>query len=394
MFRAFPNTFAVTLIFFVTGFLFAVSATGAPSSVEIAPDFNQIGFYRVAAISSPVEIGFPERNAQTILSEARWAAKNHAAVILFPELSLTGYTAEDLFHTQDLLKRVRQSIKTILTESKEMKQVIVVGAPYGTTDGRLYNVAFVIAQGKIVGAIPKTHLPNYNEFYERRWFDGGGDVDEQIDDTLLGSFTLSTNQLFRINDMVLAVEICEDLWAPISPGTRHALKGANVILNLSASNELVGKARYRRDLVRHMSAHLNAAYVYASSGPTESTKDLVFGGHILIAENGVLLAEGERYKFNGERVIADIDVDKLLHERIKNRTLGGQKEPLTYKTHNLSGSIETRLSELKRTFTKTPFVPDDDFELDTRSLEIINIQAVSLARRLMAARSQSLLIGV
>lgn len=304
-------------------------------------DFNKLGFYRVAAISPKVEIGFPEKNAQIILNEVKWAASQNASVILLPELSLTGYTAEDLFHTEDLLQRVRVSLQKIVVESENLGKVIIVGAPYRTLDGRLYNVAFVISGGKIVGAIPKVHLPNYNEFYEKRWFDTGRDVNEIVEDRILGKFNLSTNQLFRINDMVFGVEICEDLWAPISPGARHTLKGANVIFNLSGSNELVGKAAYRKSLVIHSSSHLNAAYVYASSGPTESTKDLVFGGHILIAENGALLAEGERFKFNGERVFADLDIGKLLHERMKNKTFGAQTESQAYITHNLTEQVNT-----------------------------------------------------
>lgn len=359
----------------------------------IAEDLTGFGYYRVVAVSPPLKIADPVTNARIIWQEVEEADKNGASIILFPELSLTGYTAEDLFGTEDLLTYTKKAILELTRKSAEVEVTIVVGAPYRTLDGRLYNVAFIISQGRIVGVVPKIHLPNYSEFYERRWFVSGGKVEMDIQDSILGNFHLGTRQLFCLGKMVFGVEICEDLWAPRPPSTELALAGANVILNLSASNELVGKSDYRKALVEQQSNRLLAGYVYASSGPTESTKDLVFGGHLMIFENGTKLSEGTRFKLQGEKISADIDVQKLLHERQKNMTFGNQ-DPLEMGFIFQNIPQNRTLLELNRKYSKTPFVPSDLTELGSRAQEIVAIQATGLARRLLAAKVKAMVIGI
>ena len=358
-----------------------------------AEDFTRFGYYRVVAVSPPVKIADPMANAHIIWQEVEEADKTGASIVLFPELGLTGYTAEDLFASEDLLLHTKKAILELTKQSAQSDVTIVVGAPYRTFNGRLYNVAFVISRGKILGAIPKIHLPNYSEFYERRWFVPGDKVEMDIQDPILGSFHLGSKQLFCLGEMVFGVEICEDLWAPLPPSTALALAGANVILNLSASNELVGKSEYRRALVEQQSNRLLTGYVYASSGPTESTKDLVFGGHLMIFENGTKLSEGERFKLQGEKITADIDVQKILHERQKNMTFSNQDSiERSFLFHTISEG--RALPKLERTYSKTPFVPSSAAELNLRAQEIITIQATGLARRLLSAKSKTMIIGV
>ncbi|HYE98839.1 MAG TPA: nitrilase-related carbon-nitrogen hydrolase, partial [Planctomycetota bacterium] len=293
-------------------------------------DYRSLGFLRVAALHPVVRIGEPAANAAAHATAAHQAAVRGASIALFPELGLTGYTCEDLFHSTAVIDGARRAVAALARDTAGLPLTVVAGAPFQAPDGRVYNTAFVLQGGQVRGAIPKIHLPNYGEFYERRWFASGRGVETEVDDPLLGAFRLGARQLFETGGARFAVEICEDLWAPEPPSGAHALAGAAVILNLSASNELVAKADYRRELVRHQSARLNAAYVYVSCGPEESTKDLVYGGHALIAENGVVLAEGPRLVRGGGMLTADVDVEKLLHERSRNRTFAETPAPPGY----------------------------------------------------------------
>src|SRR5687768_17447715 len=208
-------------------------------------DFGKLGFYRVAAVRPPLALGDPAANGRLILEWARRAAERGACLAVFPELALTGYTCEDLFRSDALLERSRDALAALVRATAELPTALVVGGPLPTPDGRLFNAAFVLYRGRVRGAVPKTHLPNYGEFYERRWFASGRDVDVPLD-----GFRLTARQIFEIGALRFVVEICEDLWAPEPPSGGLALAGAQVLLNLSASNELVAKADYRRDLVR------------------------------------------------------------------------------------------------------------------------------------------------
>ncbi|MCI0340769.1 MAG: NAD(+) synthase [Planctomycetales bacterium] len=356
-------------------------------------DWTVHGFHRIAAIAPRVHVADPERNADEILAWARRAAEKDASVALFPELSVTGYTCEDLFQSEALLAGARRALGRLAEESAPLPLALVVGAPWRTPDGRLYDVAFVLHRGKVRGAVPKSHLPNYGEFYERRWFVPGGHLDARVADDVLGEFRLSPRQLFEMGRLVLGIEVCEDLWAPVPPSSAHALAGANLLLNLSASNQGVAKSEYRRDLVRQQSARLLAGYAYVSCGPSESTKDIVFGGDALVAENGVLLAEGPRFEAAGWMTFSDVDVERLLHERARNMTFGTSPVPREGYTVERLGA-PPRLADLGRSFAKTPFVPDDPATVDERAREILSIQSAGLATRLASAGAATAVVGV
>jgi len=355
--------------------------------------FADLGFRRVAAVMPELHLADADRNAATILDWVRRADAESVSVAVFPELCLTGYSCEDLFHQTSLLSRARSALGRLVRDTAGLEVAAVVGAPYRVEDGRVFNCAFVLHGGRVRGAVPKIFLPNYGEYYEHRWFASGRDVRAEVSDPLLGSFSLCAAQLFRLGSILLGVEICEDLWAPVPPSSSRALAGANVIANPSASDELVAKADYRRELVRQQSARLLAGYVYASSGPSESTKDVVFGGHCLAAENGTILAEGARCAFAGQLVTADLDVQKLLHERAHNATFAAAAASATqHDVHDLGG--ERRLPSLRRGYSRTPFVPEEPELLSTRQKEILDIQSVGLARRIQASDSRVAVVGV
>jgi NAD+ synthase (glutamine-hydrolysing) len=361
--------------------------------IKKAVNYNEFGFYRVKTFAPVIELANPQFNAKKIIELAKSSEQDEASVLLFPELGLTGYSCEDLFFYSDLLNQTIKGIKSILDETKHLKSLLVFGAPYQSFDGRLYNCAFVCFQGKILGVIPKSHLPNYNEFYEKRWFTSGLDVHQHIDDKNLGqSFLFSGNQIFRMNQMVVGVEICEDLWAPIPPSSMLALAGANVILNLSASNELIAKSEYRKELIKQQSARINGAYVYASASVYESSKDVVFGGHLVIAENGSLIAENERFSLEDSSLSADLDIDKILLERRKNTTFDSSVCKSDITIHIVNTNLE--LKTLKRTYAKNPFVPNDEKLFEKRASEILTIQSMGLVRRLLATKSKSLVLGL
>lgn len=371
----------------------SLSSSGSPTS-EPAVDWSSHGFVRVAAISPPIHLGQPAANADEI---ARWATQLHgdgASILVFPELSLTGYTCEDLFLTDGLRMGTEAALASLCAQTINLDAVIVVGAPLVIADGRRVNAALVLHRGSIYGAVPKQHLPNAGEFYERRWFVPGFDLSSTAQVPGLTAFPVSPNLIFTFGAARIGVEICEDLWAPDPPSTAIALSGANVVVNPSGSNELVAKADYRRDLVRQQSARTRCAYIYAGSGPTESTKDLVFGGHTLIAENGALIAEGERFALSGAHIVVDIDVSRLDNERARDITWSTAPRPLIG-PRNIPLSPPVRaLTTLGRPLARNPFVPDDPRTRDERAEEILAIQSVGLARRMLAARTDNVVIGV
>ena len=354
--------------------------------------FDQFGFIRCAAFAPPIALADPDANAQTIIERMREAPARQVALALFPELAVTGYTAEDLFFTQQLQDRVRVALASIVVASRQLPLTTVVGAPWAMQDGRLFNCAFVISDGAVLGAVPKQHLPNAGEFYDKRWFVSGAGVDVQVIDAMLGQFRLAMRQLFAVGELRFAIEICEDLWAPQPPGAEHALAGADLILNPSASNELVAKADYRRDLVRMTSAQRVCGYLYASSGPTESTKDVVFGGHLIAAENGTLLGEGERFALAGSELVVEFDWQKLRHDRAQLATFAAAPRPAVYSV--TPGAAPPMLTTLDRTFPQQPFVPNDEHQLEARAQEILAIQSTGLARRLRAVGKPRMVIGL
>ncbi len=354
-------------------------------------DYTELGFVRVAAVAPELSIAEPATNAEKITGHLEALHERGVTVALFPELALTGYSCEDLFFSEQLHAASHSALIALAQAAGEI--VCVVGAPYLLEDGRLLNCAVVISDGAVRAIIPKIAQPNYGEFYERRWFVSGAGVDVAVDDPELGTFRITTNQLLRIGDMRFAVEICEDLWAPEPPGIRHSLAGAELVLNLSASNELVAKADYRRDLVHMASARGICGYLYASSGPLESTKDLVFGGHLIACENGQPLGESARYAFEPQTLIADLDIAKLRHDRMQNTTFTNAPRPAPYHVVDLL-ERPAPVAALERIYAAHPFVPDDEAQFDARAAEILNIQTTGLARRCLAAQTDSLVIGL
>ncbi len=355
-------------------------------------DLRELGFVRVMAAAPQLALARPQDNALVIRDLWQRAAAEQASVLLLPELALTGFSCEDLFLGQTLHAEVRHALDTLRQLTHVGGPALVVGAPWRTLDGQMFNVAFVLADGVVAGAVPKSVLPNYGEFYDWRWFTPGDGVDLQVEDQQLGHFRLTAAQLFSVGPLRVAIELCEDLWAPEPPGVRHALAGADLILNPSASNELVAKAGYRRDLVRMASAQRICGYLYASSGPFESTRDLVFGGHLLAAENGVMLGESDRFVVDGSELLADFDLQLLRHQRLLNSSFRNARRPSAYPLQD-AGSGQP-LQQLLRTIEPHPFVPADEAEIDARAQEILRIQATGLVRRMRSIGEPKLVIGL
>ena len=291
-------------------------------------NFSELGYLRVATATPTLTIGDVDANTAAVLSLANALADQGVALGVFPELCLSGYSAEDLFFSEALLQAVGNALSQLC---QSRLPLLAVGAPWRLADGRLLNCSVFIGNGRVLGMVPKSFLPNYSEFYEQRWFVSGANINETEVNQDLGTFHVRVDQLFQLGPCWVGAEICEDLWAPVSPGTQAALAGASIVCNLSASNELISKADYRRDLVRMTSASNFCAYVYASAGALESTKDVVFGGHCLIAEAGQLLAESERFALTAQTLRADIDLQRLSHDRSQNSTFAQMPRPRAFR---------------------------------------------------------------
>ena len=347
------------------------------------------GFLRVATVAPSVVIANPKKNANRILQKYELLAAAGCSIVLTPELSLTGYSCEDLFLTGDLFDQTKQALLS-LADAVTDSTLLVVGAPLRLDDGRQLNAAVVVANGQILGAVPKLANPNYGEFYEKRWFVSGLNTDATL---TLGkhTFKVAANQLFRVGETLCGIEICEDLWLPQPPSAQHAANGATIILNPSASPEQVAKADYRRDLVRMQSGSCIAAYVYAGASPSESTKDVVHSGHMLIAENAVTLAESQRFDLDS-MLMTDIDWKKLTHERTVNSTFHNISRDPSY--HLVGDRDQKDLSYLLREFERHPFIPTNPNTLEERASEIFSIQTRGLEKRIRTARASRLVIGL
>lgn len=351
------------------------------------------GFYKIGCSTPEIRVADCAGNAQRIVECVRQADEAGAHILCLPELCITGYTCADLFLQPMLLQGALSALRTICAETAECEVVFAVGLPY-SSGGKVYNCAAVIHKGKVLGIVPKTFLPNYNEFYEQRWFVSADCEDTHLVDVNGNAVPFGTDLIFACSDhpeLRIAVEICEDLWAPLPPSTAHAMAGATVILNLSASNETVGKAGYRRELVRSQSARLLCAYAYADAGRGESTTDLVFAAHNLIAENGILCAESRL--FENEPVLCDVDVEKLCVERMKNTSFDTQSaEDDGYEV--VWFSQQQKEKALMRAISRAPFVPEDTAELDLRCEGILQMQAEGLRKRLEHTKAKKAVIGI
>lgn len=353
------------------------------------------GFVRVGACVPKLKIANVEYNIEEIKKCMKTSSEKGIEITVFPELAITSYTAGDLFHQRTLLSDAKKGLLELKKYSEYLDGVFIIGLPI-KIDNQLFNVAAVIENGSILGLVPKTYIPNYGEFYEKRWFASSlNKTSNSI--TIDGEkIPFKTNLLFKKKDndeLTFAIEICEDLWSVYPPSLAHTTNGANIIFNLSASNELVGKKDTRERLINDLSERTICAYIYASSGPNESTSDLVFSGASLISENGHILKRGERFNFDSTLTYGDVDIYKLNNLRIKNTSyMGFQQTSDDYETIEFTSLDKEQ--DLERTYDEYPFVPSDDLERANRCEEILTIQAVGLAKRLKHTNSKCAVIGI
>ena len=357
------------------------------------------GFVRVAAVVPQVNVADVEGNVTHMVESLDNAVAAGAHIVVFPELCLTGYTCGDLFGNELLLDAAEQALVLLCERYKDEPVMAVVGAPLRCS-GHLFNCAVVINGGSM-WVVPKTYIPNYKEFYEKRWFTTSNITAIAGKDSIMvggEAVPFGTHMIFEAGRARVAVEICEDLWVPAPPSSIAAINGANVIVNLSASNELIGKHTYLMDLIKHQSAHCIAAYVYASCGYGESTTDLVFGGNAVIAENGKMLAEGQRFTAQPQMSIADIDIQALENERRVNGSFADSMvqfgTPFDRIDMTVAAPLDYEEQELRRPVRRLPFVPAGDDRLNARCEEIIAIQTEGLMRRLQFTGIPAIVVGV
>ena len=348
------------------------------------------GFIKVAAATPDIRVADVPFNTKQICSAIEEAQNNQAKIVVFPELCVTGYTCGDLFTQDVLLQAAKQALLEITEFTREKDMLVFVGVPL-VVDAKLYNVAAALCRGEILGLTTKTFLPNYGEFYEMRQFTPGPQTVREI--TFEGKkIPFGPQILFQakgMEELVVAAEICEDVWSPIPPSIQAALEGATVIVNCSASDETIGKDTYRRALISGQSARLISGYIYANAGEGESTTDLVFGGHNIIAENGTILKESSRYV--NEIIYSEIDLQRITGERRKNTTF----QPLDEETLvRVPFTIEETKTFLTRTFPKKPFVPSDEQTRAQRCEEILTIQAMGLKKRLAHTNARTAVVGI
>jgi NAD+ synthase (glutamine-hydrolysing) len=360
------------------------------------------GFARVAAcvpVTRPCQC---DANAARIVVEAQRAADALADVAVFPELCITGCTAADFYLHTGLQTQAEAALADLAKATSGLPTLLALGLPV-VLEGRLFNCAVLLQRGRILGVVPKTYLPGYAEFYEPRWFEPAYRAPSDTVRLAGQTAPFGTDLLFEdaVKGLVVGVEICEDLWVPIPPSSYQALAGAHLVLNLSASNELVGKASYRRSLVLSRSASCILGYAYASAGPGESTTDVVFSGHAMVAENGVLLTESPLFRPEGGTMLADLDVARILRERMRNRSFfdGGSPHgsPLVPNYRRVAFEANggpARPEDLMRFVDPSPFVPASEPEAFARSREIVAIQAAGLAQRLSAAKARKAIVAV
>ncbi|MDY5987857.1 MAG: NAD(+) synthase [Lachnoclostridium sp.] len=348
------------------------------------------GFIKVAAVTPDIRVADVQYNTEQICRMIDETVAEGAKIVVFPELCITGYTCSDLFTQEVLLDHAREALREITAYTAEKDALIFVGVPL-SVEGELYNVAAALNHGEILGLTTKTFLPNYGEFYEMRQFSAGPDVAREIEfdgkKVPFGPQILFTAK--GMEQLIVSAEICEDVWSPIPPSIKAAREGATIIVNCSASDETIGKADYRKSLIAGQSARLIAGYVYANAGDGESTTDLVFGGHNIIAENGAILGATKRYQ-NGV-VYSEIDVKRLVSERRRNTTFQTAKERTLIR---VPFSVKIEETVLTRYFASRPFVPSQEAERAKRCEEILTIQAMGLKKRLAHTHAKSAVVGI
>lgn len=357
---------------------------------------RQFGYTRVGCGIPAVSVGNCRANTEAILTLCEKAWREKTGILLFPELCITGYTCGDLFFQKSLQDSAIESIIKIREWSLGHPMLIVAGAPIALAEG-LYNCAVVFNDGRILGVVPKTALPNSQEFYEKRWFRSASDLQARTLDLGGETVPVGADLLFKnryVKEAVVGIEICEDLWAPMPPSSALAVSGATILLNPSASNDLTAKAAYRKQLIENQSARCNAAYLYASAGFGESTTDVVFGGDALIAEKGTTLYEAERFQTEEQLLTADIDLDALVHDR-QVQTSFGEMQKYTAPCRVIDfEAVDAQGTELRHPVDPSPFVPSDQSQQAARCEEIFNIQTMALGSRVRHIGNPAMIVGI
>lgn len=352
------------------------------------------GFIKVAAAIPAVKVADCRLNREAIDRLLKDAFEQQVEIVCFPELSLTAYTCGDLFHQQLLVEEAEKELDKLLKENVAISTVGIIGLPV-KLGNQLFNSAVVFQKGKILAVTPKTYLPNYNEFYEKRWFASALDSDAKEVSLCGQKVPFGTDILLKYQSATFGIELCEDLWVAVPPSSRHAVNGAQLIFNLSASDENIGKHDYLKSLISQQSARCIAGYVYASSGFGESTTDLVFAGNALIAENGSMIASSKRFSFDEQLVISEIDIEKLSNDRQKNSAFQLGKRQIDSPDYRIieCDSVHHFTFSLTRNISPFPFIPVGK-ELDERCGEIFNIQVSGLATRLVHTGCKTVVIGI
>lgn len=358
---------------------------------------TDFGFVRVAAAVPALHVADCRQNAQEVKRQIAEAIDEGVEVICFPELTLTGYTCADLFFTQQLQQNALAALEDVCAYTREKPIVVLIGAPL-QVDNNLFNCAFVMTDGEVLGVVPKINLPNTGEFYEKRWFTSGRSWQRSADAETIelwsGDVPFGTDLLFTTRHYCFGIEICEDLWSPLPPSTQLAIQGAELIFNLSSSNCLVGKNAYRRQMIMQQSARVHCGYVYTSSGVGESTTDVVFSGSTYIAEDGAMLSTGERFQRVSDMIIQEIDIERLRTERQRNTNFTSDKVGHYRKINVAPIEREEDFTEpLHRTFSMTPFLPTKTNE-DEYCMDVLSIQTNGLMRRWQHTHAETVVVGI
>ncbi len=355
---------------------------------------KKYGYTRVAAAVPELKVANVEFNTKEVIKVIKELDTKGVQIVTFPELCLTGYTCADLFSQDILIDKAMDGLKEILDKTKKLNIISIIGVPI-VCDNQLFNTGVVVKNGEVLGVVPKTYIPNYGEFYEKRWFSTSNTLTSKTIKLFGKNVPIGTDLIFKdINDnrCAFGIEVCEDLWSPKVPSVEAALNGATMIFNLSASNELIGKYSYRRSLISMQSAKNVCAYIYASSSVNESTTDLVFSGYAGIYENGSCLEENERFDFKTNYIIQDVDIQRLMNSRIKDISFMGIGAEREYRTIDIN--IDDKNNDLLRKYDMYPFVPSDESKRAERCKEIIRIQACGLAKRIKHTGMKKCVIGI
>ena len=358
-------------------------------------DFMKYNLVRVAAAVPYVAVGNIEKNTDTLIRNIKELAEKKVTVVCFPELSITSYTMGDLFRQSLLIEKAKAALIRISNETKNLDIISIVGLPLYYND-KLYNVAAVVKSGKILGIVPKSNIPNYSEYYEQRWFKSGSDIKNETIDIGEEAVPFGVDLLFNCNGFdkfTFGIEICEDLWAPFPPNGYQAMAGSYLCFNLSASNEIVGKADFRKEMVRHQSVRYVCGYCYVSAGPGESTTDTVFGGHAVLSENGNILGETQRFKFEDTYTVSEFDLERLSHDRILRNTYETEEPVKKYRRIKFDLKDED-IHYKYRKVSKMPFVPYHEADRAVRCKEVFDIQVAGIMKRMKHAHINRLVLGV